>query len=79
MTITNEEKERLNMSMPVANAVKLGDIIAKIQEGGGKGEKGDMGAQGPKGDKGDTGAAGFGTQEQYNDIIARLNALEGGV
>lgn len=35
--------------------------------------------KGPKGDKGATGAAGkdgFGTEAQYNDIIARLDALE---
>lgn len=32
MTITNSEKERLNVSMPVANDIKLGDIIAKLQE-----------------------------------------------
>src|SRR5699024_12005867 len=37
------------------------------------------GKQGPKGDpgdKGDPGADGFGTEAQYNDIIARLEALE---
>jgi len=33
--------------------------------------------QGPKGDKGDPGEDGFGTEAQYNDIIARLEALEG--
>ena len=35
--------------------------------------------KGPKGDKGDMGppgADGFGTEAQYNDIIARLEALE---
>ncbi|AKQ08547.1 hypothetical protein PQE66_gp249 [Bacillus phage PBC2] len=47
-----------------------------------KGAKGDTGAQGVKGDKGDTGATGakgadgFGTKEQYDVIIARLDALE---
>lgn len=47
-----------------------------------KGEKGDTGAQGIQGVqgvpgvKGDPGADGFGTQEQYNEIIARLEALE---
>lgn len=60
-------------------------------EPGPKGDKGDPGdqgpagtdgSQGPKGDKGDTGeqgpagADGFGTEAQYNDIIARLEALE---
>lgn len=52
---------------------------------GAVGAKGDTGAQGPQGLKGDTGAQGpqgiqgppgFGTQEQYDDIIARLTALE---
>lgn len=41
---------------------------------GADGAKGDPGA---KGDKGDPGADGFGTEAQYNDIIARLEALEG--
>lgn len=43
------------------------------------GADGEDGAQGPKGDKGDPGADGadgFGTEAQYNDIIARLEALE---
>ena len=38
--------------------------------------------KGPKGDKGDMGppgADGFGTEAQYNDIIARLEALESAV
>lgn len=52
---------------------------------GPKGDKGDPGAdgaegpQGPKGDPGADGADGadgFGTEAQYNDIIARLEALE---
>ena len=50
------------------------------------GPAGADGAQGPKGDKGDAGAPGapgadgadgFGTEAQYDDIIARLEALEG--
>lgn len=44
---------------------------------GAKGAKGDKGDPGAKGDKGDPGADGFGTEAQYNDIIARLEALEG--
>ena len=35
-----------------------------------KGDKGDTGPQGPPGKDG------FGTEAQYNDIIARLEALE---
>lgn len=34
------------------------------------------GAKGDKGATGEKGADGFGTQEQYNDIISRLEALE---
>ena len=34
------------------------------------------GKQGPKGAQGPAGADGFGTEAQYNDIIARLDALE---
>ena len=46
---------------------------------GAVGPAGTAGAKGDKGDKGDTGAAGpagFGTKAQYDDIIARLIALE---
>ena len=43
---------------------------------GAKGDKGDPGADGAKGDPGADGADGFGTKEQYDDIIARLVALE---
>ena len=51
-------------------------------DAGPQGEPGADGAPGPKGDtgakgaKGDPGADGFGTEAQYNDIIARLEALE---
>ncbi|WP_434786867.1 hypothetical protein [Bacillus velezensis] len=81
MAITDDQKRRLNESMPVANDLKLGDIIQELQESGGnagpKGDKGDPGPQGPKGDTGPKGADGFGTKAQYDDIIARLKALEG--
>src|SRR5699024_7525607 len=42
---------------------------------GPKGDKGDAGAEGAQGPKGDKGDDGFGTEEQYNDIISRLDAL----
>lgn len=57
-----------------------GDDFADLIDGV-KGDKGDKGSTGGKGDKGDTGAPGkdgFGTETQYNDIISRLEALEGG-
>src|SRR5690625_758697 len=47
-----------------------------------KGERGPEGPQGPagavgeQGPAGSDGADGFGTEAQYNDIIARLEALE---
>ena len=55
--------------------------LAKAAKGdkGDKGDPGADGAKGAKGDKGDPGADGadgFGTEAQYNDIIARLEALE---
>ena len=40
---------------------------------GAKGAKGDTGAAGPKGDPG---ADGFGTEAQYNELVARIEALE---
>ena len=52
---------------------------------GAKGDKGDPGEQGPpgekgaKGDKGDPGADGedgFPTEAQWNDLVARVEALE---
>lgn len=36
------------------------------------------GATGAKGAKGDTGAAGFPTEQQWNELVARVAALEGG-
>lgn len=49
---------------------------AWVKTGNIKGATGTTGAKGDKGDKGDKGADGFGTQAQYDDIIARLTALE---
>ncbi|QFR56227.1 decoration protein [Bacillus phage 000TH010] len=40
------------------------------------GPQGPKGDPGPKGETGATGPAGFGTKAQYDDIIARLTALE---
>ena len=58
------------------------DLIAIQELKGDKGDKGEQGIQGLKGDKGDKGeqglkgADGFGTEEQYNEIIRRIEALE---
>lgn len=45
---------------------------------GATGATGKEGPQGPQGSPGTKGKDGFGTQTQYNDIIARLEALEVG-
>ena len=66
---------------PRGEAGAKGDTGAKGAKGdtGEKGPQGDAGAKGAKGDtgaQGPAGADGFGTEAQYNDIIARLEALE---
>lgn len=46
---------------------------------GAKGDQGEPGTPGTAGAKGDTGAPGadgFGTEVQYNDLVARIEALE---
>lgn len=60
-------------------AAELNRIEAAGLAKAAKGDKGDPGAAGKDGAKGATGTAGkdgFGTEAQYNDIIARLEALE---
>ena len=83
--ITAAELNRIEAA-GLAKAAK-GDTGPQGPEGP-QGPKGDTGApgadgaDGAKGDKGDPGtpgadgADGFGTEAQYNDIIARLEALE---
>lgn len=59
-------------------------IFAKAEQGpkGDTGDTGPQGEQGPKGTKGDTGAPGsdgadgFPTESQWNDLVARVTALE---
>ena len=77
--ITAAELNRIEAA-GLAKAAK-GDTGPQGPEGpqgpkGDPGTPGADGAKGAKGDKGDPGAAGFGTEAQYNDIIARLEALE---
>lgn len=43
---------------------------------GPRGPAGEDGAKGDKGDKGDPGADGFPTEAQWNDLVARVEALE---
>ena len=66
---------------PKGDAGEPGPAGAK----GAKGDKGEPGAAGAKGDKGEPGAAGakgdkgdpgFPTEEQWNALVARVDALE---
>lgn len=52
------------------------DLIDVAGERGPAGADGNDGADGAKGSDGTAGSDGFGTEEQYDDIIARLEALE---
>lgn len=70
----------VNDSKPAINAANLNkieqgiaDAHAIVAEPGPKGDKGDTGAKGAKGDKGDPG---FPTEEQWNELVARVDALE---
>lgn len=53
----------------VAEAVEAGEVAKLIRKVSGE--------RGPQGPPGADGSDGFGTEEQYNDIIARLEELEG--
>ena len=82
----------VNDSEPAINAANLNkieqgiaDAHAIVAEPGPKGDKGDTGAKGAKGDKGDPGTPGakgdkgepgFPTEEQWNALVARVEALE---
>lgn len=90
MTVTSKKVEA-GAEIKATDHNALVDDVSELDKTAAKGPKGDTGAQGPKGDpgtdgdkgpKGDKGATGtagkdgFGTEAQYNDIIARLDALE---
>ena len=76
----------VNDSEPAINAANLNkieqgiaDAHAIVAEPGPKGDKGDPGAKGDKGNpgtKGDKGDPGFPTEEQWNELVARVDALE---
>ena len=79
----------VNDSEPAINAANLNkieqgiaDAHAIVAEPGPKGDKGDPGEPGSKGDKGnpgskgDKGDPGFPTEEQWNALVARVDALE---
>lgn len=56
----------------------LDSLKGEQGEPGPAGKDGADGQDGAQGVQGPPGKDGFGTEEQYNDIIARLEALEGG-
>ena len=73
----------VNDSKPAINAANLNkieqgiaDAHAIVAEPGPKGDKGDKGDTGAKGAKGDKGDPGFPTEEQWNALVARVEALE---
>ena len=75
--------EWVNDSKPAINAANLNkieqgiaDAHAIVAEPGPKGDKGDKGDTGAKGAKGDKGDPGFPTEEQWNALVARVDALE---
>ena len=75
--------EWVNDSEPAINAANLNkieqgiaDAHAIVAEPGPKGDKGDKGDTGAKGAKGDKGDPGFPTEEQWNALVARVEALE---
>lgn len=54
----------------------LDSLVGERGPRGEQGEPGPAGSEGEQGPAGTDGADGFGTEAQYNDIIARLEALE---
>ena len=75
--------EWVNDSEPAINAANLNkieqgiaDAHAVVAEPGPKGDKGDKGDKGNPGAKGDKGDPGFPTEEQWNALVARVEALE---
>ena len=84
----NDSKPAINAANLNKIEKGIADAHAIVAEPGPKGDKGDPGEPGPKGDKGETGPAGtdgakgakgepgFPTEEQWNTLVARVEALE---
>ena len=66
-------KEELKKRLVTGHVLTEQDMKDILDVAGEKGAKGDTGAAGPKGDPG---ADGFGTEAQYNELVARIEALE---
>ena len=90
-TWVNDSKPAINAANLNKIEQGIADAHAIVAEPGPKGDKGDPGEPGPKGDKGakgdkgepgaagakgDKGEPGFPTEEQWNALVARVEALE---
>ena len=90
-TWVNDSKPAINAANLNKIEQGIADAHAIVAEPGPKGDKGDPGVQGTpgtdgdKGDKGDPGTPGtkgdkgdpgFPTEEQWNELVARVEALE---
>ena len=90
-TWVNDSKPAINAANLNKIEQGIADAHAIVAEPGPKGDKGDPGEPGSKGDKGDPGAKGdkgnpgtkgdkgdpgFPTEEQWNALVARVDALE---
>ena len=87
-TWVNDSKPAINAANLNKIEQGIADAHAIVAEPGPKGDKGDPGVAGepgPKGDKGDPGTPGakggkgdpgFPTEEQWNALVARVDALE---
>ncbi|MFI8495302.1 head fiber protein [Peribacillus butanolivorans] len=58
------------------NAANAGEVVSYVRNVKGGGE-GVPGPQGSKGDKGDKGTDGFPTEEQWNELVERIETLGG--
>ena len=84
----NDSKPAINAANLNKIEQGIADAHAIVAEPGPKGDKGDPGEPGPKGNKGEPGPAGtdgatgakgdpgFPTEEQWNALVARVEALE---
>lgn len=78
---SKEDLKEIFITGAIPTEENFHDLIDVAGEKGDKGEKGEPGEQGPKGDKGDKGDKGedgFPSESDWNDLIARVEALEEG-
>lgn len=76
---TKEDLKKVFVTGAVPTEEDFHNLIDVAGEPGPKGDKGDPGERGPKGDKGDPGkdgADGFPSESEWNDLVARVEALE---